>query len=581
MAKSAKELELELLELELQQAEAEAAAEAESGGSKPKGPAAGRGSATLQDYKDALPQVPMKALEATGRIMDFVGGLTRTGVMEAMERAKSYGTKGVGAENWQRAVEADAKSFQEYLPEVGFKKGLGTAVGGFAADMLTDPLSFTTALSKVPKALKGANTWGDVARATVLNNDAVSMLQAPFNVAKGVKAMGRNIYRMPFGNVAKDMSSYVDASRYKPYEAIDELYESGVSGSTQDLKDAFKSRQNAAYDYYRDATDGYAADLAPKVTQERALFAEEQVESYIGAQKKKAYEQATAGGLDEGDAKAFADQIENALRTAASDENDAFFKQFREQASDKYGADLKETLRNNIAGEPNQRRKAISMLKERLHPQFHNEVDKITKKLDGSEREVALKEIDALMNTGFAGEKTLADLDDIAAGYGLKASGSDAFGTNVYKASGKKETRKALASNTGSNVKGVIDETLPLENRVQYKTGKREYGKWARSKKEFLKAIERSEGVPLMTNTDAAINLLGAGALLGGETTVSPWLLGISALRSGNRSLRNFPELSSKVGQGFNKASRLNLWDNIARRGAIDFVVPDYQEEKK
>lgn len=523
----------------------------------------------------AMGVTPSAALDMLGRGLDFAGGLTRTGVMEGLERVGSLGQKGIGAENWKRAAKGQAKSFMEYLPEKGMTdKFYADKIAGFLADTATDPLSYAAAAAKGVGALKGLNPWADVAQAA-LKSDAASLVSAPFKIGKGLQGLGKRVYRAPYTKVAQDMASYADASRYAPYEAVDELYDAGVKGSTQDIKDAFETRRNAAYERYKGATEGYTGDLAPAVTRDGQVAAEAAVTDYIDTQVKKTAAAMGQAGLSPDDVAKKAEELRGQMVAQAADADDPFFTAIREGGEDDFKRRLKSRLRNSIGGEANERRRAVENLKEAIHPQFHPEVDKLVKKVDGTERETALKEIDALLNTGFSGEKNLADLDDIAAGYGLKASGSDAFGTNVFKASGKKETRKALASNTSSNIKGVIEENMDPADVATYLEGKREYGKWARSKKGFFDAISKSEGKPILGATDIIGGITSGGAIAGGETTYSPWaLLGLGAHR-GIKTLRNFPTASSRVGLAIKRAGNTSIWDNIARQGAAKFLADD------
>jgi len=108
-----------------------------------------------------------KGLEYTGRVLDYPGGLLRTGIAQAGE-ALSPKSDIVTKEDWSMALKGKAPTSAEYLERAGLEPGpsvelpiLGDTslrdVEGFALDVATDPLSLVAkGLKPVGRALEGA-----------------------------------------------------------------------------------------------------------------------------------------------------------------------------------------------------------------------------------------------------------------------------------------------------------------------------------------------------------------------------------------------------------------------------------------
>lgn len=480
--------------------------------------------------------------------MNYASGLVNTGADELMTRLRTKLAE--GSPSWSAARKGEAPS----MPEVLQRQGLGPVASnviGLPVQALTDPTSSIMMGAGSLKSFGKPNVW------SALKQNVGQNIPGANAISAGLEKTGKSIYRMPFLKVEKEMASYADSGRYKPYEYADTMMDRGVKGSARAQKEQLENFREGAREKYVSATEGYEADLAPRATTEGLAAADEAVEKYI-QQSTQGYKDALiANGMDEVEAEAKALQdVESPLRVKAQDPDDADFKIIREDGEDAYKVNLKSKLRAGLAGEKHLRQRTLEKLKEYIPSQFHETVTKLTSKLDGPEREVAQKGLDDIINTTMAGPKNLADLDDMAAQFGMKAAGSDQMSSNVYKATSKKSTGKASAAKTGSGMKGVIKEQLTPEDLATFEEGRREYGLWARGKRPAFTVLDNAVSTPAITAVD--------GLLLGANQ------LPAVAVKKGIQGLRAYPQISSRIGLGLRGASKTNIWDNMARSALLN-----------
>lgn len=191
-------------------AEAAAAAFLAQSGSSPEVDAASAAAASFVDQGEgavaptAEPGLGMQALDAGVRVLDYAGGIARTGLAQGVELADQVmggavaanaGESTVTAEDWKNALKGKAPESAEYLRRLGVGEGgslelpgLGRVTmrgaTGLALDIATDPLTAITKLSKAFPAIK-------------------KVLNVP---GKAAEALGEAVYKSALSNVDKRLA---------------------------------------------------------------------------------------------------------------------------------------------------------------------------------------------------------------------------------------------------------------------------------------------------------------------------------------------------------------------------------------
>jgi hypothetical protein len=530
-------------------------------------------------YTKLLQGPPTVKSNSFAPALGWAGGMVSTGIDEVLNRVKTKGAEGAGGENWNAARKGGARGMPEVLQERAGMSPTMSMLVGLPIQAVTDPFSslgMGAMVGKMPKT----SVW------SAMKQNVGQNIPFANAISSGLEKGAKFSYRQPWRAVEKEMESYADADRYNRWEFADTLMDHGVKGSARKQKAAIEDLRKGAREKYMEATEGYRADMAPEVTQEAAAAGNEHAAKSIARIKKAAAQKAeaqAAAKIDEAKAAGvvFSPEEEAAAlekftgeyvaRNAMSAEDEATLaKEFFEEGEDAFKAQLKSKLNASFAGEANARAKAVQQLRALLPEQFSNEISQLAKKLDGPEREVALKSISDMINTGLSGEKKLADIVDTASEFGMKAAGSDQLSSNVYKTTAKKSTAKASASKTGSNTKDFIREQMSPEDLATFENERRNYGLWARGKKAAVTVLDNSLSRPLLTGTD--LGLMATGAL-------SPWALAVPAAKKISDISRYYPQVTSQVGLGLRGMSKTNLWDNILREAILNEAKDGKRED--
>lgn len=183
------------------------------------------------------PGIGMKALDVTGRVLDYAGGFSRAGLAEVAGIATGNPNL-VTEEDLKAAVKGKGPDSAEYLRRLGVPEGgsIDTPLGkvtirgasGFALDIATDPLTALTKLvKKAPYLAKIVNAPGAASEAL---GEAVYKSALP----KGAKIAGDVLIESgaPMGGTAKiaqkvkDLSETMAKTRQGLYDKANQL---GVS----------------------------------------------------------------------------------------------------------------------------------------------------------------------------------------------------------------------------------------------------------------------------------------------------------------------------------------------------------------
>lgn len=202
------------------------------------------------DAPQEQPGMLSQGLDAAGRVLDYAGGLTRTGLAGVANAASVAGQviggtdladaeSVVGLDDVKSALKGKAPGSAEYLRRLGVPEGGSVDLGGtkfttrgaagFAADIATDPLTALTKLAKnVPYIKKLMNAEGLTNKATEALGEAVYKSAFPKGAEEAAETMLKH-GGAPMGSATKlaqkvdDLSNVMAKTRQGMYDRATEL----------------------------------------------------------------------------------------------------------------------------------------------------------------------------------------------------------------------------------------------------------------------------------------------------------------------------------------------------------------------
>jgi hypothetical protein len=563
--------------------------------------------------------------------MDAAGGYVRSGIAEAAKRLATLGQngfdtkkaaayagnplamllagagEGLGPETWRDVRHGKAPSMRQHLADAGMD-GVGGAVTGFAADVITDPMNAMFAgVTKVKPT--NISPWNALAQNAMQPIAPItSAVSAMRPVGNAIQNLGKRVFRMPFKNADarvalkfRGAEGKVGPHEYSNYLFNDGQYRTGGFRKTnQEIKADLKGLKQGSFERMRGETgDLPDIDLSPEFTRAREAAGKQAVADrtdeifdMVGqrtdrktkkAQKPAEPNQlATADDIDRLDTEALLKRQE-AYRRAGEMLKDPAAKQYFEilarQAQDAFERTTKANLRRGVRGGKNQLEDTVSRLKEAM-PELAGMIDENHARFASGDQEAALKFFDQIINDGLHGPRTAEDFQGLITTYGRNAAGSEPMKSSGFIETNRVNTKTANNMGVRKDLSEILEDkvmdaaeaaqgTLAGHEAVgRFKQAKRDYGLLARGEPEALKTLEQAEKAPMFSKLDA----LAAATIPFKPVVGLPW-----AAAKGFQMLNRLPRVGTGVGMLLNETGKSNIWDNMVRRGLLDQALREEQ----
>jgi len=188
---------------------------------------------------DQTKDAGLTALDGAGRVLDYVGGHTRTGINGAIDGITNNidalpNTDLYREGDFDRAMVGKAVGYDENIERSGGEDSYTNAALGMGLDIATDPTTYLSfGASAIPKALKAMKMYQA--------SNAASKLKMLTRAAEvPTKALGKSIYKLPFRKMDKRAVDYAKNTKGLNPENImkptDIMYENGMRGTTGKLE---------------------------------------------------------------------------------------------------------------------------------------------------------------------------------------------------------------------------------------------------------------------------------------------------------------------------------------------------------
>jgi hypothetical protein len=498
---------------------------------------------------------PDPEAKAMFKTLGYAGGIVGDTGMELLQRLRSLGKEGLGAEEWKNALKGEAKSIPEHLGDMGYGP-LVKYGAGLPLSAVSDPMGgFMSGAGYAAKPARAASVWNALKQ--VLPEGADTGRIAPIGGA--IRKAGEKAYEAVFRGANKNVKAYRGAESL-PDNAFSQMMWNGgdpliggFSKSNQEIADQATAVRKGKWDnlksLWEDVPD---VDLAPSVTE----------------QAKYAGEQAAANEAER--LHAFADKLEeagktdaaDALRNQATDED--FLGGIARKAEDEHVYDFKNQAMESLKKGRHSRQDTVDQLKE-IAPQFADDIEENAKRFMTGDRQAAEEWFTKFLDDVTAGPRSIDDTHALGAAYSRKAAGSESMGTNVYKKdTAKYPTKNVSAAKSRKTIDEILESAIDEAGAASpdaVKAAKQDYMLARRGEMGLAKTAKKADNAPVASQAMMFGLLEGLKHPIHAVATLGA---------KGTGLLQKSPRFGTGTGILLNNLGKSNIWDNMARRAMID-----------
>lgn len=531
---------------------------------------------------DAIKSEATKPLDPSAKAMveslGYAGGLTRNAVMELVKRGASFGTEGLGADEWKRTLKGQATPMPEQLRK---SFGLGPVMSnvvGLPGSVVLDPAASALSGGIVKGAGPGvaelatnaggkiapgmASSIGDLAEqaavAPALNwkNALIQNAAQPVAPLRPIGTMLKNAGRKIYGNVFRraDADTVAKYGRSLGDKPLSDLLWNEIPGEHPNpLVGGFKKSNPEIGDQItglrkdvgsqigqeiKDAGGGEAFDLAPNLE-----------EGVVAAQREKiASKVPMVGAKGQPLDPAVRDQVIDAMLAEQPHWTDHLKKQ--------------------LAGPKQHRQEALDLLKEHA-PDFAETIEKNSSALTRSgDKEDALRFFNGLVDDLSEGPRTLDEWANVKTAMQNKAARNQQMGADIYARNRLPSTYKSAEASGAADVGDVIDQTAnkAMDDANILPDLKLKYAALKRGEWPMWKEINKAEAAQPLSKLDMLMMAIKPHELL-------PML----AAKAGSVVAKS-PRMGTGTGMLLNNMGKSSVWDNMLRQNILDSFRKDTSE---
>lgn len=518
----------------------------------------GSGRTLWQDFLEPGGDSPNKPLDTGGvaQALGYPGGLTSTAVMEGLKRIASGGDKGVGAKEWQNALQGNASGIPQGLQGMGMGP-IASHVVGIPLQAITDPFASIMA-GGASEAKPAANVM------SALKQQVQTAVPGGQAIGDLIQGSGKKIFQNAFRKTDSNLST-----KYKmPAKTYsDLLWNKGkplVGGSNEDIQQAATDLRKGVGSQIGDTISAAGGDQTFHLAPELEQNAQTSIAVKAGIPEAQAGDEASRITWIREELGRAADLPDPADRAKAIDKVATLAQSLD---TDPY-QHVKDLIANRKT-----RQEGIDLLAESV-PDLTNKIKDNAKHLGNSNtRDGVLKVYNALIDDLAEGPRSLDALQSMKKSLQDVAAGSEPMGQNVYattfKANQPKSAAADFASGVGNHIDDIVDNRLNTSGVTNDAWGalKKRYSILRKGELPTRQALGVTMSRTPVTWTDALAGILG-GTQIADHPAILPSLVGAKVAKE----LIYSPSFAVKAAKGLNAVGNTNLWDNMLRQEMLNSI---------